>query len=127
MTCTLKTISQIESETKNVESCMDETKLARMIALVGFLKETEIKHGCNFTIISACPQISENRHWLSTERGKRFFTLGTWARVSLNGVEHLIDTKLISFSNKAYNASQETVNEIIEDLKVMLADTIAFK
>jgi hypothetical protein len=127
MTNILKTISQLESETETVESyytLSDLCDLAKSIALVEFLREIENNSGCDIIVIAAYPQISENAYWLNKEPGGKIFTLGTWARVLINGVEHLADTKKISFHDKAYNASPETVNQIIEDLKIIYADII---
>jgi hypothetical protein len=121
----LKTISHIEAETIKEEKSYDQTELSRMIALVVFLREVESQYGCNFKIVFAYPQITENAHWLNGNQREKYFTLGTWARISIKGVEHMVDTKNISFSDKAYDTSPETVREIVEDLRGMFADILA--
>ena len=107
-----KTISQLESETENVESYITLNAIcnfAKSVALVEFLRELENNYGYDIKIIAAYPQISENAYWLIKEPGEKIFTLGTWARVHINGVERLVDTKNISYHDKAFNASQETI------------------
>ena len=119
-----KTISQLEAETKNIElyrtlSALSE--FAQSVALIKFLREIEDKYGYSIKVIAACPQISENAHWLIKKHRGKIFTLGKWARVHINGVEYMIDTKNISWRDKAYNASPETINEIVEDLRIIYA------
>ena len=125
MSAVFKTISQMELETTKEEKCYDQTELARMIALVAFLKEMESHHGCDFKILYANPQLTENAHWLCGNSEDKHFTLGTFARIAVKNAVHLVDTKGISFSNKAHNASPETVGEIVDDLREMFADIIA--
>lgn len=127
MSAEFKTISQMEIEATKEEKCYDQTKLAKMIALVEFLKEVESLHGNDFKIVFASPQITENAHWLCGNSEDKHFTLGTFARISVKNAFHLVDTKRISFSNKAHNASPETVSEIVEDLRAMFANIIALQ